>query len=110
MTPAAQAFYNCLLAHFLEDEGVLVHCNRYMAQVTKFKRKKMLPLFATYSAENIPAELKAKLEVLTDEEWSEAISTFDLAMGQADKKQAQSKGGATFYAPPNINVKISLKL
>ena len=76
MTPAAQSFYNLLVAHYLNDELIATKCKQYITAKIRTD-KGFVPIARPLE----DLELKAKLDSLTDEEWSAAIKSFDIHYG-----------------------------
>lgn len=79
MSPAAQKFYNLLLAHYLNDSTTVNKVKKYLTAKTKELRKKQNPIFSSIQCE-LNEDIKSQLDKLPDEDVSLVIKTFDIRM------------------------------
>lgn len=95
MTPAAQKFYNLLLAHHLNDCTIVFKVKKYLTAKTKEARKKQNPIFSSIQHE-LEENIKSQLDNLPDEDVSLVIKTFDMRM-IPQIMPAVSKDGVTQF-------------
>lgn len=94
MTPAAQKFYNLLLAHYLNDNTIISKVKKYLTDKTKEARKKTVFLVPTPT--ELDESIREHIDKLPDEDLSIAVKTFDMRMAPKTMP-AKAKGGATFF-------------
>lgn len=80
MSPAAQKFYNLLLAHYLNDNTVITKVKSYVTAKTRDLRKTKVVNVIKQSLISLDPELSSAVDNLSDEDWSIAIKTFDMRM------------------------------
>lgn len=84
MSPAAQKFYNLLLAYYLTDNSVISKLKTYVTRTTKDKRRGRI--LDSLTVPEIDQELKEQFDKLSDEDLSLVIKIFDMRMA---KKQLE---------------------
>lgn len=92
MTPAAQKFYNLLLAHYLNDSLVIFKVKKYLTDKTKEARKKTI--FLPPTPTELDESIRSYIDKLPDEDLSIAIKTFDMRMTPKNMP-AETKDGVT---------------